>query len=73
MLTGLRADFDAAGAGLAVVLPADAAVDAEEAGWGRMVALISDCHVLVVINREATVRHQTVETIALTAYCHAMS
>jgi hypothetical protein len=72
LVTGLRADSDSARR-VAVVLPEDAAVDAQALGWGRIVALIADYHALVVLDSHAIDRYHKVEALVLTAYGHAMS
>jgi hypothetical protein len=72
LLTGLPADSDTASP-VAVILPADAAIDAQELGWGRIVALIADYHALVVFDSHAIDRYQKVEALVLTAYGHAMA
>ncbi len=72
LLTGLPADSDTAGP-VAVVLSAEAAVDAQELGWARIVALVADRDALVVFNSDAMDSYHKVEALVLTAYGNAMS
>jgi hypothetical protein len=73
LVTGLPSDFGSDGSGIAVVLPADAAVDVEAVGWGQMVAPLPDRHVLVVLSSSSVDRNRKLEALVLTAYSYAMS
>src|SRR3954447_19717920 len=72
-LTGLHRDIDPSGLGLAVIVPADAADEIEELGWGRAVAPMPAGQVLVAVDGGEVARRENVEALALTAYSYAMS
>jgi hypothetical protein len=73
LISGLQSDSDPAETGVAVIVPAEAALSIEDIGWGRMVAMLSADHVLVALNCRSADLRQTLEALVFTAYGHAMS
>ena len=73
LISGLHSDSDPEEGGVAVIVPAEAALGIEDIGWGRMVAMLSEDHVLVALNCRSADLQRTLEALVLTAYGHALS
>jgi len=73
LISGLQCDSDPGGSAVAVIVPAEAALSIEDIGWGLMVAMLSEDHVLVALNCRSADLQQTLEALVFTAYGHAMS
>ena len=73
LITGLQLQVDVDGIGLAVILPAGAALDLEDVGRGRIAAPMPGGHALVMVCGEFFAGHQELEALALSAYDCAMS
>jgi hypothetical protein len=72
LLTGLFRELDPSGAGLAVIVPSEAAAPIEAAGWGRVFAPMPGGHVLVTVSEDARRRREDLEALVLAAYGLAM-
>ena len=72
LVTGLARDLTDGNAGIAVILPLEAADAVEVAGWGRRAATLPARHVLLAACDDAALRPREVEALALSAYTYAM-
>ena len=73
LVTGVHGDTNCSGAGLAVVLPLEAASAVAADGEGRGVAFLQGGHVLVRLSTHPARQPRRVECLLLHAYGHAMS
>jgi hypothetical protein len=74
LLTGLQStNLSRTTAGIAVIVPTEAADEIEAVGWGRSVAPMPDRHKLVAVFGDLAEKRTDVEALVLTAYGCAMS
>lgn len=73
LVTGLAPRLGDGDAGIAVILPLEAADAVEAAGWGRRAAPLPARHVLLAACADEAFGPREVEALALTAYTYAIS
>ena len=73
LLTGLHRELEPGGIGLAVIVPAAAALLLEGAGRGRRLAPMPDHHAMVSLFGESLEGRADIEALVLAAYGEAMS
>jgi hypothetical protein len=73
LVTGMQRQFDAAGVGMAVIIPTEVAAELERADRGFVVSPMPRRQALMVVRAESFTPTQELEAIVLTAYSCAMS
>lgn len=73
LITGWQRALEAAGNGVAVIVPTEVAEEIETSGRGRSLAPMPDRHALVALNGRALAGSADVEALVLTAYGYALS
>ena len=73
LLTGMQSGTASSTAGIAVIVPMDAADEIEAVGWGRSIAPMPANHQLVALYGDISEKRLDVEALVLTAYGCAMS